>query len=439
MDAMPSVQSPVSFPLQDHFRTSVRPVLLALLCGVLIVMYQVGCSVLIAKQPVLSEAYRAMGLGYDSNWYAGIMSVGYSAEHGLKKIANVAFMPGYPLLARPLFQLLSQPVFAEIIMYPTQIALLLTAQLCAVVAWMLLILLMRRFGVSPWLIALSILMILAQPFSFIMVWGYSESLFLAAVTGLLLCLTKPAGLRVGLIAQGCAFVASATRMHSLVLLVIPLMIGSASVWNDPLRLQWPRKLWYYGSIGVSALTGAVVFFSYLYWKFGDWLLYFHAQIEGWGHDGIGFLGIFNWRIYRPWWRLFVTNYAEGLWIDLTGIIVPVFTLVCLSLFIGSLVLAYKKRPEPFSGAVAVFVFGMLYLTIVGVGKFHDFGFTAVGLSRYEFPMMFLLFPFVIIQIRALFRKPFNLFAYGILGCTVIPLLLYHFYVLNLAVNNHLAL
>ncbi|MDD5041005.1 MAG: hypothetical protein PHX87_01080 [Candidatus Peribacteraceae bacterium] len=416
-----------------------RTVVWSLLIGVLLVIYQVACSVLISDRATWSEAYRFMGGTYDANWYAVIVQGGYSTTKTFGNIASVAFMPGFPIAAHPVYWLLKTPLFSWLVSYPPQISLLVTAQVCAVVAWVYLILIMRRFAVPPFLIGLSIVMILAQPFSFIMVWGYSESLFLLAVMGFLYWYTKPEGLRNGLTIQAHALVASASRMHGLALFTIPLFCGIIGALHDS---TWPerlRRLLYNGLLALSAFSGAVIHFSYLYWKFGDWLLYFHSQMEGWGHQGIGLFGIFNWKIYRPWWRSFVSGYAEGNWVELSGIIVPVFTVLCLLLFVGSLVLARRKRPESISGSVVLFVYGMLYLTMVGVGKLHDFGFTVVGLSRYEFVMMFLLFPFLIIQVRALFRPAFCYAIFGALGLLVIPLMLYHFYYLNLAVNHHIAL
>lgn len=348
-------------------------------------------------------------------------------------------MPAYPLLARPVFHVFRSRSFAPFIRYPKELALLVTAQLFAVMAWTYLILLMRRFAVAPFLIALSIVMILAQPFSFIMVWGYTESLFLAAVTGLLFWITKPMQLRYGLVMQAHAFVASAARMHGLALLLIPLLMGLASVAKGVGRSDRLCRAVYYGSITLSALSGAVVHFSYLYWKFGDWLLYFHSQMEGWGHEGIGVLGVLNWRIYRPWWRLFATGQSPGNWINLTGIIVPVFTVLCICMLVGSLVLLFRRQSEAISGAVALFVYGMLYLTLVGAGRLIHVGLSAPGLTRYQYVMMFLLFPFLIIQIRALLPKTLQLFLYGVFGLLIIPLIFYHFYVLDLVVNHNLAI
>jgi len=149
----------------------------ALGIGFLLAGVQVLFCILLADGPTVFEKYLTLYY-WDSGWYASIVNRGYINNGSTRLgeyVANVAFFPAYPLLAQGF-----KRIFPFLL---TPVALLLTAQLACVGFWTTFVLLLDRLGLAPRRCALVILIMLCHPASYFMVVGYSESLFLMALSG----------------------------------------------------------------------------------------------------------------------------------------------------------------------------------------------------------------------------------------------------------------
>src|SRR5262249_3770797 len=126
---------------------------------------QVAFALLAAGNPDLPKAYRAL-LQWDSRWYESIAAEGYHsvippvAERPER--ANVAFFPGYPLVARG---------FARAFGLESGVALLLAAQAGAVLFWWYFILLLEGLGLPRGHIAAGVIAVAVHPVAFFLVAG----------------------------------------------------------------------------------------------------------------------------------------------------------------------------------------------------------------------------------------------------------------------------
>src|SRR5204862_4733880 len=92
------------------------------------------------------------------------------------EISNVAFFPAYPAIAA---------LVHYVVRLGTTYALLITAQAAAFGFWSYFFLFCQRWNISPLLQFFGALSILAHPAAFFLFAGYSESLFLMALVGLI--------------------------------------------------------------------------------------------------------------------------------------------------------------------------------------------------------------------------------------------------------------
>jgi hypothetical protein len=246
----------------------------AVFLGLVITLSQIlfACLLTDAKHPL--EAYLKLCM-WDSGWYQHIIEHGYRSTippvAQNQALSNVAFLPGYPILAGAI---------ASIFHLPTPSALLLAAQLACWGFWTYVFLFFQRWQVSTKLAFGGAIAILVHPAAFYLVVGYSESLFLMMLLGFLYW-TASAGRYSWLLAALHGFVMTATRIVGLPLAIYPAL----HFWLFSMKNQ-SEKLWQesskYLAISMISALGCILFFAFCYFKFGVWNLYMKTQAVGWG-------------------------------------------------------------------------------------------------------------------------------------------------------------
>jgi hypothetical protein len=202
--------------------------------------------------PALGEGL----LAWDGTWYRAIARSGYEAID----LEGVRFFPAFPLLGR----LLGSPFGIE------GAALVVVANLAALVLGVLVLRLMRAEGASQGSGIRAVWLVMIFPSAFVLVWGYAESLMLVGAVGTFLALRRQqwwwaaAG---GLLAATC-------RPVGLVL-VLPAAIEVARTWKGASTSDRFAR--------VAAVLGPVLGTgAYLWWvaaTFGDAFLPFNVQEE----------------------------------------------------------------------------------------------------------------------------------------------------------------
>lgn len=122
-------------------------------------------------------------------------------------------------------------------------------------------------------------MLLAYPFAFFLAAGYTEGLFLAFAAGALLWAREGRWAR----AAFAAFLAALTRNTGLIL-VLPLAweFGRQAGWTRALRE--PKTLLGAAGVIAAAPLGLAAYVLYLWRRFGDPLLYVHAEHQYWHRE-----------------------------------------------------------------------------------------------------------------------------------------------------------
>lgn len=226
-------------------------------------------------------------LAWDGQWYERIAVEGYAGmEASLGTDEGLRFFPGHPLLARAVGAL---PGFDE------AIGLVVVANLSALVVAILARRITLAEGHGEAAARRAVWFTSIAPPAFVLVWGYSEALFLVVSMGAMLAARH----RWWWVAAACGVVAGATRPLGL-LLAIPLAWEAWEAWRGVQGLaaggasRWSH-LWARaaaaprpGSIAAvaSPIAGTA---TYLWWvgrNFGDPLLPFTVQspLRGEGVD-----------------------------------------------------------------------------------------------------------------------------------------------------------
>ncbi len=262
----------------NHSRSTL---LLCLLGGVLLTLLQVAVATGVQKEPKFIGAYRNLAQ-WDSEHYQQIAFRGYYSEippvlhegtvltrASWIKNTNVAFFPGYPIVIK-LFLPFFNWRFASVV----------AAHATAIGMWTTFLLLLRKLKIDLVAgIAVTVL-ILCHPAAFYFVAGYSESLFLWGVFGMLLWMntdTKMNWLWTGV----HGFVASLTRIFGMPLAVLPLVGTLADRWPDVRSKQSMKEFLKSSGAAILTLLGGLSFFAYCQVMFGRWNLYFLRQSAGW--------------------------------------------------------------------------------------------------------------------------------------------------------------
>ena len=207
-------------------------------------------------------------LRWDSEWYAGIAAHGYHFNGNADELQPVVFYPLYPLFSR---------FVAEIAGTSPAVALLLVANVAAVLAALLLCRLARRYFDDD-VAVLSVALLSFYPGSLFLSAGYTESLALLLI---LTCFTLLDDRRY-VFASVAAGLAAATRSVGIVLLPVLL-------WELWLHFRTNRRRFVvYAIVGVAiASSGLWIYMLYLEMAFGHPLAFADAQAAFNGDRSLG--------------------------------------------------------------------------------------------------------------------------------------------------------
>lgn len=233
---------------------------------------------------------------WDSYWFLDVAKNGYYMR-GENEFANVVFFPLYPLCVRWVGAIIGGDLI---------LAGWIVSSLCLLAGVALLTRLVQRFhpDIDPlW----PTVFLLIFPTAFFLNAVYSEAMFLM----LSIAMFYFAFQRRFWMAACCAALASATRMAG-VFLIFPLLVEfiQANGWKALFsRMVLP--------LGIAP-AGALAFFLYHYFKFGDFLLYLKVE-RWWGRDFSGDIddldqivthsGITNWILE---WGFTIFGFAAAL-------------------------------------------------------------------------------------------------------------------------------
>ncbi|HEX3817686.1 MAG TPA: hypothetical protein VHW03_05305 [Chthoniobacterales bacterium] len=247
--------------------------------GLLVTLAQVALAIAFANpEGSLGERWRSL-VQHDSYWFANIIDRGYNTtlppiDHKEMEVSNVAFFPAYPWLAETVARLTGLDTYA---------ALLVTAEAATWGFWTYFFLLAERWELGVPLQVFGVLAIVAHPAGFYLVAGYSESLFLASLVGLIYWSTREARGAPGLaVLHGIAL--SATRIVGLPCAAFPVVDalfrkGWGRMGNLPASVKRFRTP---VLVMLGSTVGGLAFFAYCQVRWGRWDLYMLTQNAGWG-------------------------------------------------------------------------------------------------------------------------------------------------------------
>jgi len=235
------------------------------------------------EQRDLTTRYTSLSQ-WDSHWFANITSSGYYVRPQAKDIqyTNTVFPPGLPALSF---------VVKKVTGFNARTSTILTSQIATFLFWIYFLLLARRLKTSPSFTAVGVLSVLLYPAAFFFVVGYSDSLFLAMLLGMLFWQNdrrQYSWLVAGI--HGC--IMTATRIVGIPLIVLPLV---HTVFTKGFRgLSNPRP-WI---TTILSGAGAGAFFLFCRLVFGEWFLQVRAHQYWATKPDIG--AILNPIFYRFW-------------------------------------------------------------------------------------------------------------------------------------------
>lgn len=250
----------------------------SLALGLLVTVAQVALAVEFSNPDGnLVARWRSL-VQHDSFWFANIIDRGYGTtlppiDHKEMEVSNVAFFPAYPLLAKALSRLTTIDTYAS---------LLLIAQAATWLFWTYFFLFCQRWTLSPPLQLFGALAIAAHPAAFYLVAGYSESLFLASLAGLIYWSTRE-GKRATTLAVLHGVVLSATRIVGLPCAAFPMVHAffNKEWWRGE---KWRIRLTPFRRpllVMLCAMLGGLAFFAWCQVRWGRWDLYMLTQNQGW--------------------------------------------------------------------------------------------------------------------------------------------------------------
>jgi Mannosyltransferase (PIG-V) len=257
-------------------------VALALFTYATLLLHPGGSGQATTSSPALASAW----LQWDAKWYVQIAQAGYFNDQ------SAGFFPLYPLLVHVVGVALGGHYLA---------AALLVSNLGALGVFIgLALLAAHEFG-SARTASYAVTMLAAYPLAFFLAAPYTEGLFIALVAFALY------GARTSRwrVAAACAFFAALTRPTGIILLA-PLVWEygnqrgwwanwrSVESWRARLVAAFVPRNWLRrgGALGALLIMAAVplgvgLYMLFLGVRFGDTLLYVHAQQRYWNHVGPG--------------------------------------------------------------------------------------------------------------------------------------------------------
>ena len=347
-----------------------------LLLAIAITCTQVALATLSGRGDTWSERYHSLWT-FDGGWYADIIEHGYRSVSppGAGAQYNAAFFPGYPVAAG---------FVARLSGLSTGIALLVTAQLAALIFWFAVLRMLRRWQVSASVSLAVVILIFCQPGAFYLVVTYSESLFLASLVLLLSFAPRVNKSWVFLVAAAAAgYAMSATRVVGAPLAVLPALLA----WRDfqpvlkmPLSAQrLVAVVWRPALVAIATAFGTISFFIFCFFRFGHWNEYTRARDVGWFGTHADFSSLFALERFR----IFVPRFHDGFLshADVTRLYVPVLTLLLVSVVVADSLLSRRRRIGAFAERVPFYVAaGVLFF--LSATNANPVNFSSPGFIRY---------------------------------------------------------
>lgn len=295
--------------------------------GLLITVMQIAVAVACARTDgSLADRYLAL-VQHDSYWFANIIDRGYGTivppiERKEMEVSNVAFFPGYPILAGALKQLTG---------LSTGQSLLLIAQAAACGFWTYFFLFCQRWKLPLSLQIFGALAIALHPAAFFLVAGYSESLFLFSLAGFIYWSTSDRrGAAILAVLHG--IVMSGTRIVGLPCAIFPVARALYQGRFDSKKNfgQWLARFRKPILVMFLSMLGGLAFFAYCQVRWSRWDIYMLTQSEGWAIEP-DYLAVFkpeNYHFALP--PLYDERAASQLTSALAGVIFILIGLVELS-------------------------------------------------------------------------------------------------------------
>ena len=249
-----------------------------IVAGLLITVMQIAIAVSFAKTDgSLGDRYLAL-VQHDSYWFANIIDRGYGTivppiERKEMEVSNVAFFPGYPILAGAFRRLTGLSALQS---------LLLIAQAAACGFWTYFFLFCQRWKLPFSLQIFGALTIALHPAAFFLVAGYSESLFLFSLAGFIYWNTSDRR-GAAMLAVLHGIVMSGTRIVGLPCAIFPVARALYHGGFDSKKNfgQWLTRVRKPILVMFLSMLGGLAFFAYCQVRWGRWDIYMLTQSEGW--------------------------------------------------------------------------------------------------------------------------------------------------------------
>lgn len=299
-------------------------------------------------------------LDWDGGWFVRVATegypTGYSYGAGGEVVGNgLAFFPLYPTLVRML-------TLTGLGAGDAALTVAWVAAGCAAVALHLLgtSLYDRRTGYAL------VVLCCAQPVSVVLSMGYSEGVFLAAVTGMLVAAHRGGWLTAGLLGLAAALTRPTGVAAALALALAALLVAR--------RSTGPQR-WAPLAAAAVALAGAPAYLLWVGHRVGDLNAWFTIQSAGWGT---------SFDFGASTWRFLTTTLQTGDgW-------VPLSVAILLIVAVVATVVALTKRPWP-----PLALYGVIGLVLViGQGGYYH------SKPRLLLPVLLLLVPAALAAARA---------------------------------------
>lgn len=343
---------------------SYRPLAVLIFIALILTSIQVAIALTQSSGSTLSKRYLALR-NWDALAYERIASVGYTGDEKNPSLDAVWF-PGHSFVIRAVHALSGRS---------WQFSTVAASQIANVFFWTYFLLFLRRLKSSFFLSALSVAFVLFYPSSFFFVNGYSESLFMAAILGMLYWMGDDRTYA-WIIATMFAFIASTTRITAIAFIPIPLIYG---IYNKRIITSL------YQSIALG--SGSLLLFSYYWLKFNDFFLYYHRSHQGWGTSPIGLMDLkwsFLW--FREPLMGLITKVIGGDGFSLSAFMFVIVTNGVLLLIGTDLIAALTLRRKSIMHRL-VFYIGAI--TTLYLGFTAQYTIHIPGMTRYMLPTIIL--------------------------------------------------
>jgi hypothetical protein len=299
----------------------------------------------------------------DATWFISIARHGYADKHDA-----TAFFPLYPLLVR-------------LVALPTDQHYLAAGVILSLACYAGAMIALYCLAADVWdtrVAAITVMFISVFPTALVFNAVYSESLFLLLTVGCLLAAEREHWLLAGL----AGLLACLTRSAGLLLLLPLLLIYARQrgwTWRH-VSLSWPRDRRLASLLLVP--MGLLVSVAYLWWRFGQPLLFLSAERHRWGRR-------LDWPFVDVWRCLqsagHTLSYLAASHSHLFAVLRPdhhAASLVAMSLFplaalvfaVVAIVVGWRRLPPPYTAYAAVAAaFPLFFPTpIYPMFSFHRF-------------------------------------------------------------------